>query len=210
VISGAVLSFEFRRSVKTFVGIRGLLSLLFGSGLIVILIFQGMGPSRDVAPRELLFVLGGALSSLAAVHAIDRNKRSSVEDVWFALEPGWRPQTLSLLLAWLPVAFLQGLVVSVAVLVVKAGSSPLDLVGLPAGFVAGLPLGAFLSALARLIPGFSLLSGAIFLGVVLTARVLSTLLPPMFTRELALPILAYLLVSVAGFVALTRASGRTA
>jgi hypothetical protein len=208
MISRAVLSFEFRRSVRTFVSRRGLASLFFGSALIVVLMFQGLGPSREFASRDLLFVLGAALSSLAAVYTIDRNKRSSVEDVWFALEPQWRPQTGSLFLAWLPVAFCQGLVASLFVLVARAGSDPSDLPGLFAGFVAGLPLGALLSALARLVPGFSLLAGVIFFGVVMTARALSTLLPAMLARDIFIPVLIYLLVSIGGFVLLTRASGR--
>jgi len=208
MISRAVLSFEFRRSVQTFISWRGLASLLFGSALIVVLMFQGLGPARAFGSRDLLFVLGGALSSLAAVYTIDRNKQSSVEDVWFALEPRWRPQTASLFLAWLPVAFCQGLVASIFLLVAKAGSEPSDVLGLLAGFAAGLPMGALLSALARLIPGFSLLAGVIFFGAVITARALSTLLPAMLARGVALPVLLYLLISIGGFIVLTRSSGR--
>jgi hypothetical protein len=79
---------------------------------------------------------------------------------------------------------------------------------LPAGFVLALPLGLCMTALARRIPGFSLLSGATFIAAMLFSLTLAQLLPAAGSGWPVLLILAYVAVSLGVFALLTRQTGR--
>jgi hypothetical protein len=203
-----LILFEFKRSAQSIFNAVGLASVLFGAILVSALVLYGLGPVREVSTRDILFILGAAWSSMAAVYAIDRNRGSTVEDVWFALDPRWRGQLIGLYLAWLPVALLQALATSLLILLVRPDSQMSDLAGLALGFSMGLPLGLLLCPLARLVPGFSLLAGVVFLGVIFSARALPALLPALSPGTLAVPIIGYLAAAILGFAVLTRMTGR--
>jgi hypothetical protein len=202
-----LMLFELKRSTQSIFNAGGLVSVLFGAILVSALVLYGLGPVREASTRDILFILGAAWSSMAAVYAIDRNRGSTVEDVWFALDPRWRGQLIALYLAWVPVALFQALATSLLILLVRSESLP-ALAGLALGFSMGMPLGLLLCPLARMLPGFSLLAGVLFLGVIFSARALPALLPTLSTGSIAVPILGYLAAAILGFAVLTRTTGR--
>jgi hypothetical protein len=208
MIAGDLIRFEARRAIYSAVNPSGLFAILFGSAFLSLLALYGVGASFSASTFELLFILGAAWSSLAAVYAIDRNKNSAVEDVWFAFESRRRHQLSTVYLAWLPNAFFQAALTSIIVTLVRPGSSPYDLLGLLSGFLAAVPLGLLLSALARLVPGFSLLAGVAFLAVILCAQALSALAPDV-AHSLSAITLFYAVVPLLGFALLTGATGRS-
>lgn len=203
-----LILFEFKRSTHSIFSAGGLVSVLFGAIFVSALVLYGLGPVRETLTRDILFILGAAWSSMAAVYAIDRNRGSTVEDVWFAIAPGWRGQLTALYVAWLPVALFQALATSLLILLVRSDSQMSDLAGLALGFSLGMPLGLLLCPLARMLPGFSLLAGVVFLGVIFSARALPALLPTLSKGNIAVPILGYLAVAMLGFAVLTRTTGR--
>jgi hypothetical protein len=172
------------------------------------LAINGIGPKQAAATGEILFIFGIAWSGLAAVYAVDRNKKGLVEDVWYALEPDWRRQLSGLYAAWLPVAFSQALVAGTLVLMLRPGGGARDLLLMAAGFALALPFGLCMTALARLIPGFSLLSGVAFIAAIFFSLSLAELLPADGSSRPVLVIL-YVAASLAVFALLTRRTGRS-
>jgi hypothetical protein len=209
MIAGDLIQFETRRAIHSAVSPSGLFAILFGSAFLSLLALYGVGAYLAASSFALLFLLGAAWSSLAAVYAVDRNKNSAVEDVWFAFEPRRRRQLTTLYFAWLPIAFSQAALTSIIVVLVRPGSSLSDLLGLLLGFLAAVPLGLLLSALARLVPGFSLLAGVVFVAVILCAQALSALAPGVLAHRLTTIILFYAVAALLGFALLTSATGRS-
>ncbi len=209
MIATNLIRFESRRAIQSAFSPAGLLAILFGSIFLSVLALNSVGASRAASTYELLFVLGAAWSSLAAVYAVDRNKDSLIEDIWFAFESRRRRQLANLYLAWLPIAFFQAALTSVIILFARSGSASSDMSGLLTGFLAGVPLGLLLSALARLVPGFSLLAGVVFIAVIFCARSLSELVPGFLAYHASAIILTYAAVALAGFALLTNSVGRS-
>lgn len=209
MIARDLVRFESRRAIQSAFGPAGLIAILFGSTFLSLLALNGLEASQAASTYELLFVLGAAWSGLAAVYAVDRNKDSMVEDIWFAFESNRRRQLANLYLAWLPIAFFQAALTSIIILFARTGSAPADMLGLLMGFLAGVPLGLLLSALARLVPGFSLLAGVVFIAVIFTARALSELVPGVFAYHASAITLTYAAVALAGFALLTNSVGRS-
>ncbi|MGZ8286975.1 MAG: hypothetical protein ACXW27_06680 [Allosphingosinicella sp.] len=205
----AVLLFETRRAGRSLTSRAGIGSLLLGSAFLALLAINGVGPKQTATTGEILFIFGVAWSSLAAVYAVDRNKNSVVEDIWYALEPDWRRQLSGLFAAWLPVAFAQALVTGALVLMLRPDGSAGDLLVMAAGFALALPFGLCMTALARLVPGFSLLSGVAFIAAILFSLALSALLPARGSGWPVLLLIAYIAASLAVFALLTRRTGRS-
>jgi len=63
------------------------------------------------------------------------------------------------------------------IIAVRPGSQFSDLPGLLQGFALALPVGLCMTALARLVPGLSLLSGGGFIAIIVFAFALTQMLP---------------------------------
>ena len=204
-----LLAFECRRAGRSLIGPMGLISLLLGSVFLAFVALNGIGPSQAASTRQIGLIFGAAWAALAAVYAVDRNKRSLVEDVWFALDPRWRSQLAVIYAAWIPVALVQACATMLVVVAVRPGSHLSDLLGLLEGFALAMPLGLCMTALSRLVPGFSLLSGAAFIAILIFAFALTQMLPAIGRNSLAGPVLAYVATALILFWLLTRPTGRS-
>ncbi len=205
----SLIRFELKRATNTLFTPHGIASILAGAALLAVIVVNASFGVAEVSPPKLLPVLGAAWCSLAAVYAIDRNRGGLVEDLWFALTPAARPQLVAIFLAWLPVAYGQALVTSALIVAIKPDAWEGALLAMHIAFVATIPGGLVMSALARLVPGFSLLSGAMFFIVVIFAQALAEMVGVPTKAEIGFAAIVYLIAAAFLYILLTKRVGQT-